>query len=130
MSDTLSFPECEMQFAEHDHVIWFGDLNYRIDLPNERVRTATCDTYLPVHWQLYSLIQAADWDALYAEDQLNKTREAKTAFHQFTEAPLLFAPTYKYDHGTTIYDTSKKKRQPAWCDRVLWRKSSKIRPRA
>ena len=41
----------------------------------------------------------------------------------FTEASLDFAPTYKYDKRSHLYDTSKKKRTPSWCDRVLWRKS-------
>ncbi len=28
-------------------------------------------------------------------------------------------PSYKFDKGTDVYDTSKKKRTPSWCDRVL-----------
>jgi hypothetical protein len=41
-------------------------------------------------------------------------------FRHFREAPLLFAPSYKYDPGTLVYDTSSKARAPAWCDRVLF----------
>lgn len=41
-------------------------------------------------------------------------------FQHFREAPLLFAPSYKYDPGTLVYDTSSKARAPAWCDRVLF----------
>ena len=36
------------------------------------------------------------------------------AFQNYIEGPLLFAPTYKYDHGTDRYDTSEKMRIPAW----------------
>lgn len=42
------------------------------------------------------------------------------------EGPLEFNPTYKYDIGTNNYDTSKKKRTPAWCDRILFKKSNNI----
>lgn len=32
----------------------------------------------------------------------------------FEEAPITFAPTYKYDPGTHDYDSSEKRRIPAW----------------
>jgi hypothetical protein len=38
----------------------------------------------------------------------------------FSEPPLNFRPTYKFDHNSDEYDTSKKKRLPAWTDRILY----------
>ena len=33
----------------------------------------------------------------------------------FEEAPITFAPTYKYNPGSDEYDSSEKRRIPAWC---------------
>ena len=41
--------------------------------------------------------------------------------HTFQEAPITFAPTYKYDPFSSIYDSSEKRRIPAWCDRILYK---------
>ena len=38
---------------------------------------------------------------------------------QFSEGPLIFDPTYKYDANCNIYDTVKG-RTPAYCDRILF----------
>lgn len=37
-----------------------------------------------------------------------------------TEAPLNFRPTYKFDVGSTVYDSGPKKRIPSWTDRILF----------
>ena len=90
----------------HEFVVWFGDLNYRIDLPSEVIRKA---------------VASADYAPLLASDQLRNAQAWGAAFVGYEEAPITFAPTYKYDPGTDVYDTSEKRRPPAYCDRVLWR---------
>uniref|UniRef100_A0A3P9QD85 Inositol polyphosphate-5-phosphatase J n=1 Tax=Poecilia reticulata TaxID=8081 RepID=A0A3P9QD85_POERE len=49
------------------------------------------------------------------------TKDSETVLEGFQEGPLKFPPTYKFDVGTNTYDTSGKKRTPAWTDRILWR---------
>ncbi|KAL3841607.1 hypothetical protein ACJMK2_019724 [Sinanodonta woodiana] len=92
----------------HDYVFWCGDFNYRIELPNEEVK---------------ELIKNENWSALQTFDQLSNQREAKQTFIGFSEGPLNFAPTYKYDQFCDDYDTSDKSRTPAWTDRVLWKRN-------
>ncbi|KAJ5328982.1 hypothetical protein N7452_009372 [Penicillium brevicompactum] len=92
--------------ADHDAVIWLGDFNYRIGLGNPSVK---------------ELILQRDYHRLYENDQLNLQMVAGRAFQFYSEGPIEFPPTYKYDVGRDTYDTSEKARIPAWCDRVLWR---------
>ncbi|OJD18585.1 hypothetical protein AJ78_01426 [Emergomyces pasteurianus Ep9510] len=91
---------------DHDTIIWLGDFNYRIGLPDDTVR---------------GLIKAGDLESLYDHDQLNLQMVAGLTFPFYSEARIAFPPTYKYDNGTDQYDTSEKARTPAWCDRVLWK---------
>ncbi|KAL2834525.1 SacI homology domain-containing protein [Aspergillus cavernicola] len=93
---------------DHDAVIWLGDFNYRIGLPNQPVR---------------DLVQQANYQKLYDNDQLNLQMLAGRAFQFYNEGLVTFPPTYKYDVGKDIYDTSEKSRIPAWCDRILWKGS-------
>ena len=43
----------------------------------------------------------------------------------FYEPPINFLPTYKFDVGTNEYDSSEKKRAPAWTDRIFYRSLDK-----
>jgi endonuclease/exonuclease/phosphatase family metal-dependent hydrolase len=90
----------------HDTVIWLGDFNYRIGLNYERA---------------VRLAKSGDYETLYENDQLNLQMVAGLTFPYYSEARILFPPTYKYDLETDEYDTSEKARIPAWCDRVLRR---------
>lgn len=83
-------------------------MNYRIDQRRDAVITS---------------IQDNDLEALLTHDQLHKEMKHNRAFRlrAFHEGPLAFVPTYKYDRHSNMFDTSEKRRVPAWCDRVLWR---------
>ncbi|XP_021312767.1 type I inositol polyphosphate 5-phosphatase 10 isoform X2 [Sorghum bicolor] len=99
------------KILDHDKVIWLGDLNYRIAL-------SYADTK--------KLLMENDWDALFEKDQLKIERDAGRVFKGWNEGKIYFAPTYKYSFNSDSYAgetaTSKKKRRtPAWCDRILWR---------
>ncbi|XP_048100165.1 LOW QUALITY PROTEIN: phosphatidylinositol 4,5-bisphosphate 5-phosphatase A [Alosa alosa] len=101
--------ECQvaMGVLDHDVVFWFGDLNFRIDdLDMHVVKGAIDANKLAVLWE---------------KDQLNMAKDSETVLEGFHEGPLKFPPTYKFDVGTNTYDTSGKKRKPAWTDRILWR---------
>ncbi|XP_072271358.1 phosphatidylinositol 4,5-bisphosphate 5-phosphatase A isoform X2 [Pyxicephalus adspersus] len=92
---------------DHDIVFWFGDLNFRIDdLDLQFVKSA---------------IQGNKLSLLWEKDQLNMAKCYEPVLSGFMEGPLTFPPTYKYDVGTNTYDTSSKKRKPAWTDRILWK---------
>ncbi|RXN30606.1 phosphatidylinositol 4,5-bisphosphate 5-phosphatase A-like protein [Labeo rohita] len=92
---------------DHDVVFWFGDLNFRIeDLDMQVVKAAIDNNKLSTLWE---------------KDQLNMAKDSETVLEGFHEGPLKFPPTYKFDVGTDTYDTSGKKRKPAWTDRILWR---------
>ncbi|XP_061135326.1 inositol polyphosphate 5-phosphatase K isoform X3 [Syngnathus typhle] len=92
---------------DHDVVFWLGDLNFRIDdLEMHMVKMAIDNNKLSVLWE---------------KDQLNLAKDSETVLEGFQEGPLKFPPTYKFDVGTNVYDTSGKKRKPAWTDRILWR---------
>lgn len=97
------------------HLLWIGDLNYRLDCPNDEVRKR---------------IAAKDWEYLFGFDQVCKQTESRSrrlcslllqlqlqmkkaaAFECFTEGEIKFAPTYKYDTNSDIYDTSEKGTPP------------------
>jgi hypothetical protein len=103
------------QVLDHEVCIMNGDLNYRIDaIP----RNAVVD-----------MIKRNEFSKLLERDQIMISRRRISGFRlsSFAEAPITFAPTYKYDVGTDEYDSSEKRRSPAWCDRLLYRGPGRIK---
>ncbi|XP_059186552.1 inositol polyphosphate 5-phosphatase Ka isoform X2 [Centropristis striata] len=111
--DTQTF-DCKKapRIVDHRLVFWFGDLNFRIqDHGMHFVRSC-------INNQTYNL--------LWSNDQLTMMKKKEQMLQEFDEGPLDFQPTYKFDLNSDTYDSSGKKRKPAWTDRILWR----LRPKA
>ena len=114
-SETLVGGGDGCMILDHEICILNGDLNYRID-------TMGRDTVVKA-------IGAKNFSRLLERDQLLVSRRRNPGFRirAFEEFPIDFAPTYKYDIGSDRYDTSEKRRAPAWCDRILYRGAGKIK---
>ncbi|KAG4305382.1 hypothetical protein PORY_000938 [Pneumocystis oryctolagi] len=99
---------------DHEICILNGDLNYRIDMRRDAI---------------LNYIRSKDYQSLLEKDQLILQRKKNPGFRLrlFNEASINFPPTYKYDIGTDDYDTSEKKRSPAWCDRIFYRGGSRMK---
>lgn len=111
--ETQSFDlEDTPSIRDHKLVFCFGDLNFRI-----------ADHGL--HF-LRSSITSGRLNLLWDKDQLLTMKKKEAFLQEFEEGPLNFKPTYKFSKNSDTYDTSGKKRKPAWTDRILWR----IKPKA
>jgi hypothetical protein len=108
-----------------DHVIFSGDLNYRVALPRAYVDRCIYDIKA---CQLEDQLATEESDMilnkLLRRDQLLRTISAGRAFVNFNEGKISFLPTFKFDKGSTDYDTSYKQRIPAWTDRILFKSNS------
>ncbi|XP_022724979.1 type IV inositol polyphosphate 5-phosphatase 9-like [Durio zibethinus] len=105
---SLDFPR---KILDHDMVILLGDLNYKISLLESCVRL---------------LVEGREWNALLENDQL-RMELMNGQFKGWHEGSITFAPTYKYCPNSNVYygcsqqsKKGKKKRAPAWCDRIIW----------
>lgn len=92
---------------DHDYVFFIGDLNSRLHaLPGPSIKESAT---------------RGEYDYLLCHDEVRQLMVSGEAFDGFQEQWIAFPPTYKYDRGTDSYDTSRKRRDPAWCDRILFR---------
>ena len=118
-ADTPSYPERIQEAIKQqrgaapghllaqDVLVFMGDLNYRID--------GIADG------EVLERIAARDLDHLTRFDQLLRERRGSKVLWGLQEAPLSFAPTYKFACDSEEYSDGGKGRVPAWTDRILFR---------
>ncbi|XP_048330297.2 type IV inositol polyphosphate 5-phosphatase 9 isoform X2 [Ziziphus jujuba] len=99
------------QILDHNNVIWLGDLNYRIHLPD---------------YITWSLVEKKEWSVLLENDELKMELMKGHVFQGWNEEEINFPPTYKYNPNSEVYFGCDHKRKPqkirapAWCDRIIW----------
>lgn len=97
--------DCQDIHNEFDYLFWMGDLNYRIEWDRDKIIHETAH---------------GRYDEMLAKDQLLNEMQLGNCFFQFEEGQITFGPTYRFDRGTREW-SEEKMREPAWCDRVLWK---------
>lgn len=101
---------CQEQFRltpfREGHLFFMGDLNFRL----QGIENLDLDYTNPrVIEELFK-----------TRDELNLCKEKNMIFQDFQEANINFPPTYKYITGRP--DEINSTREPAWCDRILFKK--------
>ncbi|PKA57756.1 Type II inositol 1,4,5-trisphosphate 5-phosphatase FRA3 [Apostasia shenzhenica] len=103
------------ELSEADMIIFLGDFNYRL--------------YGITFDEARDLVSQRCFDWLREKDQLREEMRAGKVFQGLREGDFKFPPTYKFQRhqaGFTGYDSSEKKRIPAWCDRILYRDNRSV----
>jgi len=90
---------------QHDHVWLLGDMNYRVDLPYDRVVT---------------LYNQRNFAAIVAHDQLLREQSRGRVFVGFHEHRIDFPPTYRWQRKVEEFSW-KRGQSPSYTDRVLYR---------
>ncbi|KAF4532873.1 hypothetical protein B566_EDAN001476 [Ephemera danica] len=93
----------------HDYVFWLGDLNFRMT-------SGSTSGELSAE-QIGSLISRGELTQLMEHDELRDVMRKGEAFSELSEPSFTFAPTYKFNTHSSMYDL---KRRPAWTDRILY----------
>ncbi|KAK1277589.1 Type I inositol 1,4,5-trisphosphate 5-phosphatase 12 [Acorus gramineus] len=103
------------ELSEADMIIFLGDFNYRLHgISYDEAR---------------DFVSQRSFDWLREKDQLRAEMKAGNVFQGMREGHIKFPPTYKFvrhQAGLSGYDSSEKRRIPAWCDRILYRDSRSV----
>ena len=95
-----------------DHVLWMGDLNFRVDLGNHGTKHEFAN--------VKAMCLMKRWSELLEGDQLLAAKRRQRIFCGFYEAPVVFAPTYRMVKDGPGY-SNKKFQNPSYTDRILVR---------
>ncbi|OQS02462.1 phosphatidylinositol-3,4,5-trisphosphate 5-phosphatase [Thraustotheca clavata] len=103
---------------QFDHVFWFGDMNYRVNLAYSNGSNE--EMTKEAHWEaVHALVEQEGYATLYANDQLQHQLDQQKALAGWTTVPCNFPPTFKRIRGQQHEFT--KQRVPSYCDRILWK---------
>lgn len=108
----------------HDYVFFLGDLNSRLHYAESQQPgqgPVSIRALVSSHSKRGTEEMCRVYDYLMCYDELRQGMVSGEVFDGFQEMFIDFPPTYKYDKNSRRFDTSKKHRDPAWCDRVLFR---------
>lgn len=123
LSERNDQPPLSTLFKPHNHIFFFGDLNYRTSATG------------PSPKDYLTFPQPQNFTTWLSRDQLHHEQSAHRTLHGLSEAPITFPPTYKYSHASagkpsrspvTASDAEpeawlwSRRRFPSWCDRVLF----------
>lgn len=106
------------------HSFFFGDLNYRLDIPPEVLglapETAGHQVQEAQICEILRLIEAKDFANLRKYDQLQQQMTAGKVLQGFSALVPTWEPTYRMQKGQAgvNFDTA---RVPSYCDRMLYR---------
>eukprot|EP01134_Creolimax_fragrantissima_P001320 CFRG1320T1 len=115
IQDLLRFGDVpETTMLDHNFIVFNGDLNFRLNCSYKHA-TSHLASVINDNRQLQAMIETS----LLPHDQLAQAIKEEKVLAEFTESAITFPPTYKFDLGTNIYDSSDKKRVPSWTDRIF-----------
>ena len=107
-------------------MFWFGDLNYRVDMErsavDQFVRESHTDGWLPLllHDQLTKEMLNGTHTHTHthtyttSHSYMYVILSSGNVFQGFSEQPIQFPPSYKFDTESDSYDSSEKQRTPSW----------------